>query len=296
MRVTCLAGRGSLLGEGPLWDTARGCLWWIDIEGRQLHRHDPATDHNSQRAMPGRPGFVALHASGRLVLGIEREIVLYDPDTDKGTRQAEVGRDGIRINDGACDHAGRLWFGTMDDAVAAPSGALYRLGAAGPEAAVTGVIASNGPAFTTDRQSLFHCDTLGRRILRYPLSPGGELGLRSVFRSFSPEEGLPDGMTCDTEGGLWVGLWGGGSVVRLDQGGTVTARVELPAAQVTACAFGGPDLDMLFITTAALDLPTNALAAAPDSGGLFTCRPGWRGLAPTPMQALAPVPGRTKET
>jgi sugar lactone lactonase YvrE len=247
------------------------------------------------QALPGRPGFVALHAAGQLVLGIEREIVLFDPDAAKGTYVSEVVADGIRINDGSCDHTGRLWFGTMDDEVVTPSGGLYRLGSSGPEVTVHGVIASNGPAFATDQRSLFHCDTLGRRILRYDLQPDGALGKGSVFRRFLPNEGLPDGMACDTRGGLWVALWGGGSVVRLDQDGRLSARIAVPSAQVTACAFGGPDLDTLFITTATLGLTAAALAGAPDSGGLFKCRPGWTGQAPTPMLDLLPPPGRTLE-
>ncbi len=296
MQVTCLAGRGSILGEGPLWDGARGCLWWIDIEGRQLHRHDPATGQNSLQAIPGSPGFVALHASGQLVLGIEREVMLFDPNTHKRTTLAEVHQDGIRINDGSCDHAGRLWFGTMDDACVKPAGALYRLGPDGAIPAITDVIASNGPAISTDGCWLFHCDTLGRRILHYPLLPDGLLGRGAVYRSFPPDEGLPDGIACDTDGGLWVALWGGGVVVRLDQSGAISARVPVPAAQVTACAFGGPDLDMLFITTAALGLSADELAATPDSGGLFLCRPGWRGQIPTPMQGADFTPERTTQT
>lgn len=291
--VTSIAGPGSILGEGPLWDAARGCLWWIDIEGRALHRHDLETGQNRAHALPGRPGFVALHATGQLVLGIEREIVLFDPGADRGINIADVAGDSIRINDGSCDHAGRLWFGTMDDREALPIGALYRLGRNGPEAAIANVIASNGPAFSTDRRWLFHCDTLGQRIWRYRLFSDGALGLGSVYRTFSPEEGLPDGMACDTDGGLWVCLWGGGSVVRLDGGGAISARVAVPAANVTACAFGGPDLEVLFITTAAMGLTDEDLVAAPESGGLFMCRPGHRGQLPTPMQGTLPTQGRT---
>jgi xylono-1,5-lactonase len=253
---------------------------------------------SSRSGEPGRPGFVALDATGQLVLGIEREIVLFDPDASRGIFVANVDTDqnGNRINDGSCDHFGRLWFGTMDDEIAKPTGSLHLLGSDGPKAVITGVIASNGPAFSTDRRWLFHCDTLGRQILRYPLGPDGMPGSGSVFRTFAPEEGWPDGMACDTDGGLWVGVWGGGSVVRLDRNGTVSARVPVPAAQVTACAFAGSDLELLFITTAALGLSADELAAAPDSGGLFMCRPGWRGQAPTPMHSLLPTPRRTKET
>jgi len=177
--------------------------------------------------------------------------------------------------------------------VASPIGALYRLGPDGPEAVINDVIASNGPAFSTDGRWLFHCDTLGHRIVRYPLRPEGDLGPGSVFRTFLPEEGLPDGMACDTDGGLWVCLWGGGSVVRLDCNGATSARVAVPAAQVTACAFGGPDLDVLFITTADSGLTTDELAAAPGSGGLFMCRPGYRGQPPIPMRDAPPTQGRT---
>jgi sugar lactone lactonase YvrE len=289
-------GRGAILGEGPLWDPARSCLWWIDIEGRKLHRHVLATGRNSTHIMAGRPGFVTLHASGQLVIGIEREVVIFDPSADRGSHLATIVEDGVRINDGCCDHAGRLWFGTMDEGVAAPSGALYRLGPAGPEVAVTGVVASNGPAFAPDGRSMFHCDTIGRRVLRYPLQPDGSLASGSVFCSFSEDEGLPDGMACDAQGGLWVALWGGGSVVRLDQNGQISAKVVVPAAHVTACAFGGTDLDLLFITTATLDLTVDQRAATPMSGGLFMCRPGVRGQAPTPMQGNFAVLERTIET
>ena len=296
MQVTCLAGRGAILGEGPLWDAARGCLWWIDIEGRRLHRYDLATARNSVQAMPGRPGFVALHATGQLVLGIEREIVLFDPVAGKGVSLATVDADGVRINDGSCDSDGQLWIGTMDDKVAQPLGALYRIGSDGPKAVISGVIASNGPVFSTDGGSLFNCDTLGRQILRYPLLAGGLLGPGTVLRSFAEAEGLPDGMACDTDGGLWVGLWGGGCVVRLDQSGAISAHVPVPASQVTACAFGGPKLDTLFITTAAMGLSSSDLDAAPDSGGMFMCRPGWRGQSPTPMQCSLPNSRRTIRT
>jgi len=296
MQVTCLGGRGSILGEGPLWDAARGCLWWIDIEGRHLHRYDLQDDRHHAQVMPGRPGFVALHESGKLVLGIERHIVLFDPDANRSVCIAQVDTDqiGNRINDGSCDHVGRLWFGTMDDAIATPVGALYLLGTDGPAAAITGLIASNGPAFSAHRLWLFHCDTAGRQILRYRLQSDGQLGSGSVFRTFAPQEGWPDGMACDTDGGLWVCLWGGGCVVRLDQTGAVSARVPVPATQVTACAFAGPDLDMLFITTAAMGLSSSEIAAAPDAGGLFMCRSGWRGQASTPMHGMLPTPRRTK--
>lgn len=297
MQVNCIAGRGSTLGEGPLWDAARGCLWWIDIDGRKLHRYDPISGKNVTRMLSGRPGFAALHTSGQLVLGIERKVVLCDPSTNTGIILAEVDPDqpGNRINDGASDRDGRLWVGTMDGSVAQPSGALYRLSAEGPVATLTGIIASNGPVFSADGSWLFHCDTLRRRILRYPLLPDGGVGVGILLRYFTADEGLPDGLACDTEGGLWVALWGGWCVVRLEASGAVTAQIALPTAQVTACAFGGPELRDLYITTAALGLSADAMSAQPDAGGLFVCRPGHQGLTPNSVQGLLPTLERTSQ-
>lgn len=280
-------GPRAVLGESPVWDPVRGCLWWIDIESCLLHSFDPHAGSSSSHLLPGRPGLVALHSSGELVLGIECTIGRYDPGCRSFKPLLTIGSEaGIRINDGFCDRAGRLWFGTMDDTLALPKGSLFRHDRTGVIPVGEGLVASNGPVVSCDGHSLFNCDSMGGRILRYPLNPEGRCRRPSVFRAFATDEGLPDGMACDVEGGLWVALWGSGSVIRLDHRARTTATVELPVSQVTACAFAGPDLGELYLTTASLGLTDTELKASPDAGCLYRCRPGWTGAAATPALHL----------
>lgn len=281
-------GPRAVLGESPVWDPVRACLWWIDIEACQLHRFDPDAGTCTSHLLPGRPGLVALHSSGDLVLGIEDTIGRYDPGFQSFKPRVAIGSAaGIRINDGSSDRSGRLWFGTMDDGLTHGKGSLFRLDAAGPIPVGDGLVASNGPAISGDGRTLFHCDSMSRRIFQYSLDAEGQHGNPSVFRHFTPEEGLPDGMACDVEGGLWVALWGSGSVIRLDHLARTTASVDLPIMQVTACTFAGPDLGELYITTASLGLNEMELTTSPSAGCLYRCKPGFFGFSATPVSHLS---------
>ena len=291
MRILCASkaiGPQTVLGESPIWDPLRACLWWIDIESCKLHRFDPGAGACSSHPLPGRPGLVALHPSGDLVLGIECTIGRYDPVCRTFTPVVVIGAEaGIRINDGSCDPGGRLWFGTMDNSLSHPKGSLFRLDPAGVIPVGDRLVASNGPAISGDGRRLFHCDSIGRRILQYQVDAEGQYGNLSVFRHFTQEEGLPDGMACDVEGGLWVALWGSGSVIRLDHRARTSAKVNLPVKQVTACTFAGPDLGDLYVTTASLGMTKRGLTASPGAGRLYRCKPGWTGLSATPVLHLS---------
>jgi sugar lactone lactonase YvrE len=146
---------------------------------------------------------------------------------------------------------------------------------------VPGVSISNGLDWSLDGRTMYYIDTPTRRVDRFAFDPAsGEIADRAPAVAIREGAGWPDGMTVDAEGYLWVALWDGWGVERYAPDGRLDRRVEVPAAQTSSCAFGGPDLDLLFITTAQEGYPPGGLPDQPLAGGLFVCRPGVRGRAP----------------
>jgi sugar lactone lactonase YvrE len=269
----------AVVGEGPVWDARASVLWWVDIEGRHVHRFDPASGTDTSFATPSMVGAVAVRAGGGLVLALADRLVLVDLPVD-----GALPRDfrpfvdfddgpGIRSNDGKCDPSGRFLIGRMalDER---PVGRLLSVGADGSSRTrVEAVSISNGLAWSADGRTLYYIDTPTRRIDAFDYDPaGGEVSNRRVHLDLGSVAGSPDGMTIDAEGCLWVALWGGSAVRRYAPDGALMAVVSVAASQVTSCTFGGPDLSDLYITTAARDVDE------PHAGGLFRVRPGVRGM------------------
>lgn len=282
----CVWPAGALLGEGPLWSPAQQSLYWVDILGNSLHRWTPVTQ--TRRSWEFDDNICAVaerrHDDG-LIVTLRRGFALFDPERGELTRLLEPEPElrGNRFNDGKCDATGRFWAGSMDFDCTAPTGSLYRYDPDGRCTRIDGGYAvSNGPAFSRDGRTLYHTDTNAGVIHAYPLDPAsGAVGERRVFARFDTARGYPDGMTTDSEGNLWVALFGGGQVVRLDPQGQVVARIPLPCSDVTSCAFGGPDFATLYITTARYYLDPARLAAQPLAGGLFAVEiPGVCGSPP----------------
>jgi sugar lactone lactonase YvrE len=261
------------LGESALWHPRLRTLWWIDFYGPTVHRLDPATGLRTDWKVPGSEsiGALAFTAAGELVLALDRGLHLFDPATGAARPFAdpEAGRAGIGYNDAKVDGTGRFWAGTSDTAEAEPRGVLWRVDAAGRSTlADSGFVVSNGPAFAPDSRTLYFSDTTARRILAYDLDPAtGRLSTRRVFATLTLEEGWPDGLAADSEGGVWCARYGGGAVTRFDRDGRRTAEIALPVRAVTSCCLGGGDLRRLFITTGRM--PDDA-AAEPLAGALFT--------------------------
>jgi sugar lactone lactonase YvrE len=203
---------GARLGEGALWDDRIGRLWWVDIAGRRLHRMDEAGGDRASWDLPQEPGHVALTDDPeRLILGLRPGHVLFMPrDGRLETLVAPPDHSPRhRLNDGKVDHAGRLWFGTMHDAEQAGEGALLRLGPERQAARIAGPFTvPNGPAFTGDGAIMYLADSPARLVLAFDMEDGRPAHRREHLR-FSEDEGFPDGMTVDAEGGLWVAHWGG---------------------------------------------------------------------------------------
>lgn len=283
--VRCLWEAAALLGEGPLWSPREAALYWVDIKAPALHRFRPADGDKTSWVMPERIGWVIERSNGEgLVAGLkQRGFVFLTPGTmmPETIGQPEPDYPDNRFNDASADNAGRIWAGTMDDNEREASGALYRLD---PnldwQRMDRGYVVTNGPAFSPDYRRLYHSDTAKGTIYAFDLSPDGKLANKRDFVTIPEGDGYPDGMTCDAEGGLWVAHWNGWRVTRFTPDGKADRVVEMPVSQVTSCAFGGPELDRLYITSAAINLDEAALEKQPLAGGLFEVDVGVKGSPP----------------
>jgi sugar lactone lactonase YvrE len=270
--IECVVDAACILGEGPVWDDRARQLWWVDIKAPALHRLDPGGGVRTW-PMPRRTGSLALREAGGLVLAMKGGFATFDPETGALGQRHDPEPDlaGNRLNDGACDAAGRFWAGSMDDAEARPSGHLYRLD---PDFRITrfaaGFVVTNGPAFSADGRTLYFADSPARRIWAYDVDvAAGVPTARRLFAELDPGDGHPDGMCVDAEDHLWSAHWGAGRISRYRPDGSVDRTIDLPAPLATKPCFGGPALDELYVTSARVGLDEAQLAAAPLSGGLF---------------------------
>ena len=270
---------GAELGEGPVWSEREAALWFVDIKGRALHRFRPGDGTRTSLAAPDQPGFAWPAEDGRLVVGLPRRLACCDPVTGEFSPLAEIepDRPGNRINDASVDLAGRLWFGTMDDAESLETGALYSWSGA-LRRHDDGIAITNGPCVSPDGRKFYHTDTLNRVLYAYDLDSAGMLSNKRELLRIEADAGWPDGTTIDAEGCLWVALWGGWAVRRYSPDGRLIDMLRLPCANVTKVAFGGADRRDFFITTAAKGLSPAERAAQPLAGGLFFLRAGVSGL------------------
>jgi sugar lactone lactonase YvrE len=267
--VTCVWPLQCLLGEGPVWWD--GAVWFTDIKQKMVHRFDPATGQGRSWDAPSQVGFLAPLTNGHFIAGTKAGLQDFDPAGGAFTllRAVEPGLPDNRLNDGAVDPAGRLWFGSMDDAEASPSGTLYCLDRGRLAPMDSGYVITNGPAFSPDGRILYHTDTLARRILAFDVGPDGALANKRLFTEIEEGAGYPDGPVVDQEGCLWTGLFGGWGVRRYSPQGQLLQAVPFPVANVTKLAFGGPGLKTVYATTARKGLDASALAGQPLAGGLF---------------------------
>lgn len=289
-RVEAVVRRQDVLGEGPLWCPDSRRLWWLDIFDAELCSYDPASGAVTVRKLAQKvhaiararyPWFVATaHSLGVSWLNVETglQVAIHHPEAGKATHL---------LNDGRVDAAGRFWFASIHKKHQ-PEGALYRLNAAGQvKRRHYGLGTGNGMAFSPDGRWLYLIDTYVG-LLRFPLSGGGlAVGKPTVMIESKLLPGLPDGMTQDSDGCLWLALAHGGQVLRVTPAGKVDAALGIPARFASSCAFGGEDLGTLYVTSATVGRPAEELALYPESGALFALRTGHRGL---PEVAYAGTP------
>ncbi|PWI07306.1 calcium-binding protein [Streptomyces sp. NWU339] len=267
----------SVLGEGPTWDPATGRLLWIDILNSRIHTYDPATGRRTLRRTEQHVGAVKPRAGGGLVLNLRDGVGLLDPDdTFRWLHREPV--PGRRGNDAAVAPDGTLWAGTMRYDEATGGGTLSRVTGDGTaEVVLDDVTVSNGTGWSPDGRLMYYIDTPTRRIdvLDVDAASGSVTGRRPLA-AIEDGAGFPDGLTVDAEGCVWVALWDGAAVRRYTPSGALDRVVELPVPRVTACAFGGPGLSDLYVTTARVGLPS----PPPLSGSLLVIPDAGEGLAP----------------
>lgn len=280
---------GAPLLEGPVWVRRDGALWFVDIKSHKVHRLDPASGEQRSWDAPDQIGFVlpiaaemlgdgmarrshAPSGGGQFVAGLKSGLAIFDPldGSFEPLVDPEPQFPDNRLNDATVDSAGRLWFGTMDDAEKAASGRIYRLAAGRRCVTETPFVSiSNGPAVSPDGRTLYHVDTLGGVIHAATVEPDGSLIDPRVFAVIPSGDGYPDGPTVDAEGCVWIGLYNGWSVRRYSPKGELMETVAFPVSAVTKIAFGGPDLRTVYATTAAKHLDAAGRANEPLAGDLF---------------------------
>ncbi|MBA2771129.1 MAG: SMP-30/gluconolactonase/LRE family protein [Sphingomonas sp.] len=283
--VRCVADVKAVLGEGPIWVEAEQALYWVDIKGRKIFRLDSAGDRD-EWPTPMRVGSIAPRAGGGFIAGTEHGFAEIDLDQGRFDifHNPEEDRPENRFNDGKVDAHGRFWAGTMDDREEQATGTLYRLTPdRSCEPIDDGYQVTNGPAFSPDGRILYHTDSARQLIYAFPLGDDGSVGERREFARFDEGDGYPDGMTVDSRGCLWVAFWDGWCLRRLSPEGECLETNSVPVQRPTSCAFGGPKLDRLYVTSASIGLDEQALALQPCAGGLLLLEPGVRGIAAVPF-------------
>ncbi|MDM5201275.1 SMP-30/gluconolactonase/LRE family protein [Fictibacillus enclensis] len=275
----------AILGEGPIWDERSGKLYWVNILGKSIQSFDPRSGETKTFEIDQYPGTLALKEDGGFVLAAQQGFFHLELNEDgtsnlKKIADPEEHLPGNRFNDGKCDPRGRFLAGTLSLKEDKGAGSLYRLNLDGTvDVLMSDLTISNGMAWSDDGTVFYFIDTPTMQVKAYSYNLDiGEVGEGRVVKDFTDELGAPDGMTIDDEGMLWVALYGGWGVVQIDPAdGKVLQKIDVPASNVTCCAFGGENLDELYITTARQQLSDNDLKEQPHAGGLFRYRPGVKG-------------------
>ena len=267
-----VASIGATLGEGPVWVEREQALYFVDIKGPTIFRFDPKTKDLKSWPAPRQVGWVLPADDDGLVAGLQDGIHRFDPASGGFERviEVEADRPANRLNDACTDPQGRVWFGTMDDAERTVSGSYYsyRRGAL-RKTGLPPVAITNGPAVSPDGGILYHVDTLGRGIYASDIGEDGSVGGTRLLVQVDPADGNPDGPTVDSEGCLWVGMFGSGQARRYAPDGALLQVVRFPVSNITKLAFGGSDLRTVYATTARLHLKADQLGREPQAGDLF---------------------------
>ena len=281
--VERLTTGGALLGESPRWDAQTGRLIWVDLWGGLLHSTDPATGETRNREVA--PPLSAAVPSSRGSTVVTQGLCVLELHDEGWTHLVDVPEDDcLRANDAAADPAGRLWIGTMHlpGRTAAPGG-LWRWepGEPLPVRVLDGVLLANGIAWSPTGDRVYFVDSLRQQLTTYPYDAGtGALSAPEPFVDVPAADGLPDGIAVAADGSVWVALAGGSALHRYAEDGSLVEVVELPVRFPTSCAFGGPALTDLFVTTGSrqVPLPERPAAVAGGAGALFRVATGVTGL------------------
>jgi sugar lactone lactonase YvrE len=268
------------VGEGPVWDVESRTLHWVDILAGEIHTSEASARAHRTITLPTLVGAAAPRRSGGFVAATREGFAAVEDDGPWTTRVANLG-DGLRMNDAKCDPNGRFWSGSTDMQFAAGRGALHVLGTDWRcETVLDDLTLPNGLGWSPDGSVFYLIDTIAAELNAFDVSTEALEPLnRRVLARFPASVGQPDGMTVDAHGCLWIAMWGGGRLIRVSPSGDTLFELPLPVDQPSSCTFGGPDLDVLYVTSAREGLD---VADSDPAGSVFAIRDlGVRGL-PTP--------------
>lgn len=281
--VDVIDGHRDVLGESPIWDHRENALYWVDGIGAAVHRLDTATGSKKSWPLPEEVGAIGLCRSrDRLMVGLRSGVYLLD--TTNGTLDAvatpETDRPENRFNDGKVDRAGRFWSGTVKADRYEARGRLWRID---PDRSahkiLDGVVCPNSICFSPDDRLMYYSESFTCRVDVFDYDIGdGAVYNRRLFADIPIGRGVSDGATVDSEGFLWIANMDGWCVTRYDPRGRVARVINLPVRRPSACCFGGPDLDILYITTATRRMQEKEIAQQPLAGCLLAVDPGVKGL------------------
>ncbi|CAN7737198.1 SMP-30/gluconolactonase/LRE family protein [Mesorhizobium amorphae] len=269
------------LGECPLWDHRRNRLYWVDIIRCTLFELDWLSRAMRTWPLPALGGGLALLGADEILVAAQTGLFRFSPATGQYQYllHPEVGMPTNRLNEAKADPAGNFWIGSMSTLGRRPEGSLYRVSPGGQiSRMLSGIHVPNALVFLPGEEAIF-TDSHMKVIWRYHLDPhSGELGGRRVFADDTALASIPDGAVADREANIWNAKFGGGRIAVYRGQGRLADELLLPATQVTSCAFCGPDLDYLAVTTAKRLLDDEQRRAQTEAGNLFIFRPGATGL------------------
>ena len=269
------------IGEGSIWHD--GLLYWVDISAGKVFMYDPAAGTNREIMVGQMVGTVVPREQGGLAVAVKEGFALLDPESGKVTHlhNPEAGNTLNRMNDGKCDPAGRFWAGTMNIAEDQATGSLYCMDTDhAVHRRLENLTVANGIVWSSDARTMYYIDSATSRVDAFDFDlDSGEISNQRTAISVPLELGWPDGMAIDEDDNVWVAMWQGSAVTHWDpRTGKQLGAIEVPASQITSCAFGGPNLDELYITSARYKLNEDQLRSEPHAGGLFKAAPGVRGV------------------
>jgi sugar lactone lactonase YvrE len=276
IEVECVLDAKAELGEATYWDPDAGVLWWIDIYGPTIHRYDPKSGKEETWQAPEYLGTLSVRESGCLVVSMVSGFHFFDPKSGRFTAIVDPENDiaDSRFNDGKTDRQGRFWSGSMFEAAGReswPAGNLWRLDTDHtPHRLLGGIVSSNGLAWSPDSKTMYFTDSASPIVRAYDFDAAtGEIENERVFFDVSSEGKLIDGSTVDADGCYWTTLPLVSKVCQYDPDGKLMRTILLPTDLPTCCEFGGPDLDVLYVTSAVLNRPAEHLKDQHFPGGLF---------------------------
>lgn len=270
----------NILGEGPIWHAEQQALYWVDIDGMKIQRFFPKNQAYQVYEMPKKVSAIAFRKKGGMVVAAADGFYFWDLERQEMALIAdpEAGKTEGRFNDGKVDRKGRFWAGTMTCHGATSS--LYRLSAnLQVDRMIENVTISNGIGWSPDNRTMYYVDSKRFTVYAYRFNlASGKIWERRIFAQINVKVGTPDGLTVDREGFIWLAIYDGWKILRYHPSGKVDAEIHLPVSRPSSCAFGGEELDQLFITSASEGFSEEQRAQEPMAGDLFVVQTNTCGL------------------